>query len=99
MPNQLSTIKNVLYQATVGRRLPAMARKMVLRIVGGPGHRSGHAKWAEFNATELDQVMNDLDSSLWREAQLTANRIQAEAERKLSQYPIHLGGGGCYPLI
>ncbi len=76
-----------------------MARKVVLRVVGGRGHRSDHVRWAESKATDMDQVMNEVDSPLWREAQVAAARIQVEAKHKLSQYPIHLGGGGCYPLI
>lgn len=43
--------------------------------------------------------MDALNSSLWRESKLTAGRISVDAERTLSQYPIKLGGGACYPLI
>jgi predicted O-methyltransferase YrrM len=99
MATRFSTIGNILYQATLGRRFPAMARKVLRRISGAPGHPRGHRQWAETNATDLDEVMNGLDASLWRESLLTADRIRADAERTLSQYPFTLGGGACHPLI
>lgn len=97
--NRYATFKNLLYQAVVRRRFLTMARKVVLRTLGGSGRQLDHARWAESNATDMDQVMNDLDSALWQESQSVSTSIQAEAERVLSQYPVRLGGAGCYPLI
>ncbi len=99
MATRLTTIGNILYQATVGRRFPAMARKVLRRVSGAPGHLRDHRHWAETNAADLDEVMTGLDPSLWEESLLTADRIRADAERTLSQYPIKLGGGACHPLI
>jgi predicted O-methyltransferase YrrM len=94
-----ATFKNVLYQAVARRRFLMMARKLTLRVMGGPGHQQDHARWAASNATDMDHVMNNLDSELWQESQVASDYIQAEAARVLAQYPVRLGGAGCYPLI
>lgn len=56
-------------------------------------------KWAAEQAEDLNGYLKTLDTALWEETQKTCETLRQNAQGKLDNLGMDLGGGGHYPLL
>lgn len=96
-----SQLGNILRNAARPGYLFTMAQKVALRA-DDYLHRSDPRAvraWCAGLAESVDAYAQERNSELWDEAKGFTDRFRVEAERKLQQLGVGLGGGGHYELL
>jgi predicted O-methyltransferase YrrM len=55
--------------------------------------------WCRENVQPLEAFLRRVDSDLWDETSQVCREIESDAQRKLAEIDVPLGGGGNYPLL
>lgn len=79
-----------------------MADKVMLRLKEGWSRRKNAAAaraWCREKSASVENWAENLDRELWLETEDCVRRIKEEAEARLSQIDLDLGGGGHYALL
>lgn len=102
MANPMRKVLNIGVNALKRRNLPVMLNKVALRLREGPRRRNEACKvkeWCAQNSIPAEGWAARCDPRLWEEAQQAAEQIHKNAQKKLSELNLDLGGGGHYTLL
>ena len=93
--------KSLLAQTMNPKMLPVMLKKLQKRFFDGAGSLSidENLDWLRSNCTSFSSLAQDMDATLWAEAEEVSNKLEIDAKAILDPIGILLGGGGVYPFL
>lgn len=95
------TIKNIIRNAVKPANFPVITRKVVSRCTETrpTRYRKTTLDWCRKHASDYETFARQLDNDLWQESKKFGQRLKTEADGKLQNLKVNLGGGGNYPLL